>query len=170
MNKAFHRHITATAIGLTIAATAWAQRPIVQTNFTPDPAPMVYNDTFYIYTGHDEDGRHDEFVMNEWRVYSSKDMVNWTDHGSPMSLDTFSWAEWGAWASQCIERNGRFYWYVCCVDSRTHDMAIGVAVADSPTGPFTSVIRAATLTLQSSSNLTETPGSTGETPACGAAN
>lgn len=94
MNKAFHRHITATAIGLTIAATAWAQRPIVQTNFTPDPAPMVYNDTFYIYTGHDEDGRHDEFVMNEWRVYSSKDMVNWTDHGSPMSLDTFSWAEW----------------------------------------------------------------------------
>ncbi|WP_289701553.1 glycoside hydrolase family 43 protein, partial [Duncaniella muris] len=142
MNKAFHRHITATAIGLTIAATAWAQRPIVQTNFTPDPAPMVYNDTFYIYTGHDEDGRHDEFVMNEWRVYSSKDMVNWTDHGSPMSLDTFSWAEWGAWASQCIERNGRFYWYVCCVDSRTHDMAIGVAVADSPTGPFTDAIGA----------------------------
>ena len=142
MNKAVHRHITAIAIGLTITATAWAQRPIVQTNFTPDPAPMVYNDTFYIYTGHDEDGRHDEFVMNEWRVYSSKDMVNWTDHGSPMSLDTFSWAEWGAWASQCIERNGRFYWYVCCVDSRTHDMAIGVAVADSPTGPFTDAIGA----------------------------
>lgn len=113
-----------------------AQRPVVQTNFTPDPAPMVYDDTFYIYTGHDEDGEHNEFVMNEWRVYSSKDMVNWTDHGSPMSLDTFKWSESGAWASQCVERDGKFYWYVCCVDKATHDMAIGVAVADSPTGPF----------------------------------
>lgn len=90
-----------------------AQRPVIQTNFTPDPAPMVYDDTFYIYTGHDEDGEHNEFVMNEWRVYSSKDMVNWTDHGSPMSLDTFKWAEWGAWASQCVERDGKFFWYVC---------------------------------------------------------
>ena len=34
-----------------------AQRPVIQTNFTPDPAPMVYDDTFYIYTGHDEIGR-----------------------------------------------------------------------------------------------------------------
>ena len=74
--------------------------------FHSRPAPMVYDDTFYIYTGHDEDGEHNEFVMNEWRVYSSKDMVNWTDHGSPMSLDTFKWAEWGAWASQCVERDG----------------------------------------------------------------
>ncbi len=128
--------ITASALMMAAFHTVSAQCPVVQTNFTPDPAPMVYDDTFYIYTGHDEDGEHHEFVMNGWRVYSSRDMVNWTDHGSPLSLDTFSWSEWGAWASQCVERDGRFYWYVCCVDRATHDMAIGVAVADSPTGPF----------------------------------
>ena len=72
-----------------------AQKPIVQTCYTSDPAPMVYKDTFYVYTGHDEDGQHKEFVMNEWRVYKSADM---TDCGAPLSLETFKWAEWGAWA------------------------------------------------------------------------
>ena len=62
-------------------------------------------------------------------------MVNWTDHGSPISLESFSWARDRAWAAQCIERNGKFYWYIC-VQSTKNDMSIGVAVSDSPTGPF----------------------------------
>lgn len=55
-----------------------AQNPIVQTCFTTDPAPMVHDGTLYVYTGHDED-KADFFWMQEWRVYSTKDMVNWTD-------------------------------------------------------------------------------------------
>ena len=51
--------------------------------------------------------------MNEWRVYSTKDMVNWTDHGSPLDLSSFSWADDRAWAAQTIERNGKYYWYIC---------------------------------------------------------
>lgn len=136
-----NRHILFSGFLLLSFASA-AQRPVVQTNYTPDPAPMVHDGTFYIYTGHDEDGVNSEFVMNEWRVYSSKDMVNWTDHGSPLSLETFKWAESGAWASQCVERNGKFYWYVCCIDKATHDMAIGVAVSDSPVGPFVDAVGA----------------------------
>ena len=62
-----------------------AQNPIVQTCFTTDPAPMVHDGTLYVYTGHDED-KADFFWMQEWRVYSTKDMVNWTDHGSPLAL------------------------------------------------------------------------------------
>ena len=67
-------------LSLMLAATAAAsaQNPVVQTCYTTDPAPMVHDDTFYIYTGHDENGA-DFFWMQEWRVYSSKDMVNWTD-------------------------------------------------------------------------------------------
>ena len=68
--------------------TASAQNPVVQTWFTSDPAPMVDGDRMYMYTGHDEDNA-DFFWMYEWRCYSSADMVNWTDHGSLMSLDTF---------------------------------------------------------------------------------
>nr|WP_233163793.1 family 43 glycosylhydrolase [Glycomyces salinus] len=74
--------------------------------------------------------------MEDWRVWSSDDMVNWTDHGSPMGLDTFEWARQDAWAGQAVERNGKFYWYVPVVNDATGRMAIGVGVADSPTGPF----------------------------------
>ena len=118
---------------------AMAQNPFVQTWFTSDPAPMVHDGTMYVYTGHDEDGA-DFFWMQEWRVYSTKDMVNWQDHGSPLALESFSWADDRAWASQCIERNGKFYWYICAHSRLSRGMAIGVAVSDSPTGPFRDAI------------------------------
>ena len=125
---------------LSAAATVLpAQNPIVQTWFTPDPAPMVHDGTLYVYTGHDEDGA-DFFWMQEWRVYSTQDMVNWTDHGSPLALESFSWADDRAWAAQCIERNGKFYWYVCAHSKLSDAMAIGVAVGESPTGPFKDAI------------------------------
>ncbi|PGH47198.1 glycoside hydrolase family 43 protein [Streptomyces sp. Ru87] len=114
---------------------ARADNPIVQTIHTADPAPLVHNDRVYLYTGHDEDGST-WFTMKEWRVYSSTDMVNWTDHGSPMNLETFSWASADAWAGHVAERNGKFYWYVPVTNRETGRMAIGVAVGDSPTGPF----------------------------------
>jgi hypothetical protein len=112
-----------------------ADNPIVQTIYTADPAPLVHNGRVYLYTGHDEDGST-WFTMKEWRVWSSDDMVNWTDHGSPLNIDTFSWARQDAWAGQAIERNGKFYWYVPVINDATGRPSIGVAVADSPTGPF----------------------------------
>ena len=115
---------------------AAAQNPIVQTIYTADPAALVYKDTLFLYTGHDEDSST-WFTMKDWHVYSTTDMVNWTDRGTPLSLKTFKWATQDAWASQCIERNGKFYWYVCVKDTTVKRMSIGVAVADKPTGPFT---------------------------------
>lgn len=64
-------------------------RPVVQTKFTADPAPMVHNGTVYLYTSHDEDDAPEgmgRFLMKEWLLYSSTDMVNWTDHGAVASL------------------------------------------------------------------------------------
>ncbi|WP_308799624.1 glycoside hydrolase family 43 protein [Streptomyces sp. UH6] len=116
-------------------SVAHADNPLVQTVYTADPAPLVHNGRVYLYTGHDEDGST-WFTMKEWRVYSSSDMTNWTDHGSPMSLATFSWASADAWAGQVVARNGKFYWYAPMKNRATGRMAIGVAVADSPTGPF----------------------------------
>jgi hypothetical protein len=111
-----------------------AQNPIIQTYFTADPAPMVYNGTVYLYTTHDEDETvNNFFTMYDWRCYSSTDMVNWTDHGAVATLTDFVWSGKmnGAWAPQCIERNGKFYLY-CPI----HGDGVAVLVADSPTGPF----------------------------------
>jgi hypothetical protein len=120
-------------------AAARADNPIIQTIYTADPAPLVYNGRVYLYTGHDEDNST-YFTMKEWRVWSSADMVNWTDHGSPLNLASFSWASANAWAGQTIYRNGKFYWYVPMTVRATGQMGIGVAVSNSPTGPFTDAI------------------------------
>lgn len=109
-----------------------AQRPIIQTKYTADPAPMVYNDTVFLYTTHDEDDA-EGFKMLDWLLYTSTDMVNWTDHGVVASLKSFDWVKRdnGAWAEQVVERNGKFYMY-CPI----HGNGIGVLVSDSPYGPF----------------------------------
>ena len=116
-----------------------ADNPIVQTMFTTDPAPMVDGNTIYVYTGHDEDNA-DFFWMNEWRVFSSRDMVNWTDLGVPLSLASFDWADDRAWAPQTVKRNGKYYMYVPVHSKLSNTMSIGVAVADSPAGPFKDAI------------------------------
>lgn len=109
-----------------------AQRPIIQTKYTADPAPMVYNDTVFLYTTHDEDDA-EGFKMQDWLLYTSTDMVNWTDHGVVASLKSFDWVKRdnGAWAEQVVERKGKFYMY-CPI----HGNGIGVLVSDSPYGPF----------------------------------
>ncbi len=126
-------------LGGLISPILMAQNPIVRTCYTTDPAPMVHDGRLYVYTGHDED-KADFFWMQEWRVYSTDDMVNWTDHGSPLAIESFEWADDRAWAAQCVERQGKFYWYVCLHSKLTGAMAIGVAVGDSPVGPFRDAI------------------------------
>ncbi|MBO9570095.1 MAG: family 43 glycosylhydrolase [Cellulomonas iranensis] len=135
--------LAAVALLLPVALTApagpaAADNPIVQTVYTADPAPLVHDGRLYVYTSHDEDGST-YFTMKDWRVFSTTDMANWTDHGSPMGLATFAWAEADAWAGQVVERDGKFFFYVP-VKQRGGGMVIGVGVSDSPTGPFRDAI------------------------------
>lgn len=120
-------------IAMTMGLQCYAQHPIIQTKYTADPAPLVYNDTVFLYTGHDEDDAMG-FKMHNWLLYTSTDMVNWTEHGEIASLKNFEWVphDNGAWASHCIERNGKFYLY-CPMPG---GVGIGVLVADTPYGPF----------------------------------
>ena len=126
---------------LAASAAAGAQNPIVSTSYTPDPAPYVHGDTVYVFTGHDEDDAT-YFKMKDWQLFSTTDMVNWTYLGTPISTATFPWAEQGdnAWASQAVERGGKWYWYVCVMDSASHTNALAVAVADHPQGPWRDAI------------------------------
>ena len=113
-------------------APAVAQNPIVRDRFTADPAALVHRGRVYLYTGHDEATPQDKrFVMRDWRVYSSNDLIHWKDHGSPMSTKTFAWARSDAWASQVIERNGKFYWYAAIY----HATIPGLLPWAWPTGP-----------------------------------
>lgn len=125
----------ALAIVAAIPSPARADNPIVQTAYTADPAPMVHEGRLYLYTSHDEDVTVNNFyTMNDWRLYSTTDMVNWTDHGSVASYRTFSWGTGDAWAPHGIARNGKFYLYVPL--NNNTGARIGVGVSDNVAGPF----------------------------------
>lgn len=111
--------------------------PVIRHKFTADPTVIAYNDTVYLYTGHDEPpaGKED-YVMNEWLCFSSRDMVNWMEQPVPLRAKDFSWAGGDAYASKVIYRQGKFYWFVSVTHKTIPGKAIGVAVADHPVGPF----------------------------------
>ncbi|MGL4578353.1 MAG: glycoside hydrolase family 43 protein [Shewanella xiamenensis] len=139
MKKAFSSICVSACLALSTTAStaAFAANPLFTDVFTADPAAIVHQDTVYLYTGHDvaKDNRT-FFEMHDWLVFSSKDMHNWTAHGSKLSVKDFSWAKGDAWASHVIEKDGKFYWYVTARHNKINGFAIGVAVADSPLGPF----------------------------------
>lgn len=111
------------------ASALLAQRPILP-DFHADPSARVFGDTLYLYPSHDAPGARNWKQMVDWHVFSSSDLKTWTDHGVAFGLNDITWADEEAWAPDCIERHGRYYFYFPAGGQ------IGVAVSDSPTGPF----------------------------------
>jgi len=120
-----------------VAPAALAANPIITNIYTADPAPLVVGNTMYIYAGRDEAATgNNNFVMREWRVLSSTNAATWTDHGAKANTGTFAWAGADAWASEVEPKNGKYYWYTSVNGNGAGWMDIGVAVGDSPLGPF----------------------------------
>ena len=124
------------ALGFGLASTAFAENPLIQTYYSPDPAPVVFGDTLCTYSGNDEGGSF--FTMHGWRVSCTTDMVNWTDMNTLiLEAGDFNGSakKNGDWASQCIRRNDKYYYYVT-VESTRGGRAINVGVSDKKEGPF----------------------------------
>lgn len=127
------------ALVLTAAVPAAAAAPITTSIYTADPAALVVGNTLYVYTGHDEaPAGGTNFVMRDWHVFTSSDATTFTDQGAKLSLANFPWAGADAWAGE-VERgaNGKYYCYVPVNGNGAGWMDIGVAVGDTPLGPFT---------------------------------
>jgi beta-xylosidase len=108
------------------AAMAAVPKPILD-GYTADPAIRVFGDTYYVYPTSDKPN----WMTTDFSVWSSTNLVDWKKEG--MILDVtkdLKWANIKAWAPDCVERNGKFYFYFCA------DGRIGVGTADKPTGPF----------------------------------
>lgn len=105
-----------------------------------DPAVLVDGDTVYLYTGHDT-AKNEAYEILEWMCYSTKDLKNWNYEGVIMKADkaSISWTSSGhdAWAGQVAKYKDKYYFYYCTWDATSDGkQSIGVAVSDSPTGPF----------------------------------
>ncbi|GAB2808213.1 hypothetical protein GCM10027043_04100 [Ferruginibacter profundus] len=125
-----------------------AQNPIVRNMYSADPSARVFGDRVYVYPSHDilateGKGRVGWFCMEDYHVFSSADLTEWTDHGMIVSQTNVPWVKpdsYSMWAPDCIERNGKFYFYFPTSPKDTtaygRGFRVGVAVADKPTGPF----------------------------------
>lgn len=93
-----------------------------------DPDIQYFDGRYYLYPTTDG---YEGWSGTRFKAYSSADLVNWTDHGVILDLGPdVSWADGNAWAPAAAERDGKYYFYFCA------EQQIGVAVADSPAGPF----------------------------------
>lgn len=101
--------------------------------YTADPSARVFGDRLYVYTSHDEDtaDANQHFFMNNWHVFSTNNLTDWIGHGQIFSLDDILWADKQAWAPDCVERNGKYYFYFPVEQTK-----ISVAVSNTPVGPF----------------------------------
>ena len=104
--------------------------PLVKHIYTTDPSAHVFNGRLYVYTSHDENNAT-YFDMLDWHVFSTDNLTDWVDHGAILSLEDINWADKWAWAPDCVERDGKYYFYYPVERAK-----IGVAISDSPTGPF----------------------------------
>ena len=120
-----------------------AQNPIIRDQFTADPTARVFNNKVYLYPSHDivppAGQRQDWFCMEDYHVFSSENLTDWTDHGVIITQNKVPWVRpdsYSMWAPDCVERNGKYYFYFPSAPKDGRGFGIGVAVADRPEGPF----------------------------------
>ncbi len=126
-----------------ISPVAMAQNPIISGQFTADPTARVFDNKVYMYPSHDihapEGVRQDWFCMADYHVFSSEDLVNWHDHGIIATQESVPWVNptgYSMWAPDCVEKNGKYYFYFPAGPKGGRGFGIGVGVADRPEGPF----------------------------------
>ena len=138
-----------------VGSAAFAANPLTTDFYSADAAALVHNDSLFIFAGHDEQGpqgnNNKNFIMNDWHVLVTNDMEHYHDYGAVLSVKTFKWANASAFAGHCEYRNGKFYWYVAVhhgtiKENGSEGFAIGVAVADHPSGPWKDAIGQALIT------------------------
>ena len=111
--------------------------PIITHKYTADPAVLVVGDTLWLFTGEDAGPDLKGYDMRNWCVFSTTDLINWTEHSTPLSIQDFEWAKHRgkAYASHVVHKNGKYYWYIS-----SNALGIGVACSDRPEGPYKDAI------------------------------
>jgi len=96
------------------------------------PHVHIFNDTAYDYATHDKSIQNQKFIMEDWWIWSSKDLVTWKLESVLDPKDTYIGAGFqSAWATDAAYRDGKYYWYFSELNEQT-----GVVVGDSPVGPW----------------------------------
>ena len=135
------RYLLSLLLGVPLLSSA--QNPVIRDQFSADPTARVFNNKVYLYPSHDimppAGQRQDWFCMEDYHVFSSENLTDWTDHGVIVTQNKVPWVRpdsYSMWAPDCVERNGKYYFYFPSAPKDGRGFGIGVAIADSPEGPF----------------------------------
>tara|TARA_R110002096_G_scaffold257316_2_gene450627 strand:- start:1714 stop:3072 length:1359 start_codon:yes stop_codon:yes gene_type:complete len=125
--------LVCTILFLNITVFCYSQNPIVPNQGLNDPHIHIFKDTAYVYASHDRSPKDKGFIMEDWWVWSSPDLVNWTKRSVLKPKDTYIGDGFqGCWATDVGEKDGKYYWYFSERSEQT-----GVVVGNSPVGPWT---------------------------------
>ena len=139
-----HMNQKLTLLILVLPFLVEAQNPIIRDQFTADPTARIFNDKVYLYPSHDilppegVESCKGWFCMEDYHVFSSENLTQWTDHGTIITQNEVPWVKkdsYAMWAPDCIYRNEKYYFYFPS-QAKKGGFAIGVAIADNPEGPF----------------------------------
>lgn len=124
-------------------ASRYLSQPLISDHYTADPSAHVFGGKIYIYPSHDvesdvpEDDLGAHFNMMDYHVYSmDSPTAPIVDAGKVLGVDDIPWAKRQLWAPDAAEKDGKYYLYFPAKDENDI-FKIGVAVGDSPSGPFT---------------------------------
>ena len=129
--------------GLGFVVGIQAQNPIITGQFTADPTARVFEGKLYLYPSHDIPSPIERlkewFCMADYHVFSSENLVDWTDHGMILSQENVPWVDsesYSMWAPDCVYKDGKYYFYFPASPKGKKGFNVGVAIADKPYGPF----------------------------------
>lgn len=115
-----------------ISCNCLSQNPILKEMGVSDPHIRVFNDTIYLYSGHDTSPEDKTWVMKDWRVFSTTNLLNWTLRETISPKENYmNNNSTDCWASDAAERNGKYYFYFS-----DQKRGVGVMTSKSPIGPF----------------------------------
>ena len=127
---------------LLLSCGLFAQNPVIKGLYSADPTARVFNGKVYLFPSHDiispVEPERRWFCMEDYHVFSSEDLVNWTDHGVILDQKNVPWGNpegYSMWAPDCVEKDGKYYFYFPNA-SKGRGFAVGVAIADRPEGPY----------------------------------
>lgn len=106
-----------------------------------DPHIHVFEGRAYLYASHDHSAENCGFVMKDWQVWSSDDLLNWRLESTLKPEDTYIGAPMdGCWATDVVEKDGKYYWVFSVVDTAAHHQHVGMVASDAPGGPWQDVL------------------------------
>ena len=123
-------------VGTGVFDVSFAANPIIPNQGVNDPHIHVFDGKAYLYATHDKSAKNTTFIMEDWWIWSSEDLVNWVQESVLNPEDTYIGKEFdSAWATDAAEKGGKYYWYFSEANEQT-----GVVVGEAPIGPWRDVL------------------------------